>query len=109
MEIKSKKEEKLLDRTFITAEMQADIPPARDSARQAVASSMKVEPKLVVIKKIAPTFGERKVKITAYIYKTEERLKEIEHPKMLAKGKKKVDKEGEEKPAEKGAEKAAKE
>lgn len=108
MEILSKKEEKLLDRTFVTAEMQADIPPARDSARQAVASSMKVEPKLVVIKKITPAFGERKVKITSYIYKTEERLKEIEHPKMLAKGKKKAA-EGEEKPAEKGAEAKAKE
>lgn len=108
MEILSKKEEKLLDRTFVNAEMQADIPPARDSARQAVASSMKVEPKLVVIKKIAPTFGERKVKITAYVYKSEERLKEIESPKMLAKGKKKSAEE-KEKPAEKAAETVAKE
>ncbi len=103
MDIKSKKEGKLLDRTFITAEMQADIPPARDTARQAVASSMKVEPKLVVIKKITPAFGERKVKIEAYIYKTEERLKEIVPKKILAKGRKKTAEE-EEKPAEKAIE-----
>ncbi len=92
MEILSKREEKLLERTEIIASTAADKPPTREQAKQAIASSVKAEPNLVVIKKIMPSFGERKVKITAHIYKSEEKLKQVESPAILNKGKKKAEK-----------------
>ncbi|MDP2749977.1 MAG: hypothetical protein Q8O89_04045 [Nanoarchaeota archaeon] len=89
MEIKSKKEEKLLERTEIIATTAADKPPARPAVQQSLSDALKIDKNLIVVKKIATHFGKREFTITAHVYKTEAKLKEVESPAALNKGKKK--------------------
>lgn len=86
MEIIRKKEEPLLERTEIMAESEGML--TRETAQQAIASSLKIDKKLVTIRKITPIFGTPRVKILAHAYKKEEKLKEVEPATLLNKNSK---------------------
>ena len=110
--IKEKKEEPLLSRMEIVAESTFDnATPSENEIKGQIASSLKVNEDVIVIKKISGGFGVKKASILAYKYsdekardkiepKKKEKKKEVqqggEAPKEAPKGEKKA----EEKPKE---------
>ena len=91
--IKEKKEEPLLSRMEIVAELAFDgAIPSKKEAVSKIASSLKVDENLIVIRKISGGFGIRKVSILAYKY-TDEKEKEKIEPKKKEKAKKEGSKE----------------
>lgn len=110
MEIKEKKEQPLLSRTEITAFVSYEgATPSRTDLKKQLASLVKVDEKLIVIRTIDVAYGETTAKIFAYAYKNEEDMKRIETENALKKGAPKEEKKekapAEAKPEEKPAEK----
>jgi len=72
----------LLHRTELSMEVDYDknVPSAADS-KKIIVSSKKADESLVVIKKIAPVYGQNKAIITASIYDSADALKRVEPPK----------------------------
>jgi ribosomal protein S24E len=96
-----KTEEKpLLARKEVAGKMtfEGKATPSNADVAKAIASELKTDEKLVVVKHIYTAFGSCEAEIQAYVYNTEEDLKKIE-PKEKKKGEKKEG-EGEEAPAE---------
>jgi len=77
-------ERSLLSRNRIYAEVEFDaaVPPRKDII-QKLAESLSVEPDLIVVKKIEPSFGSKKASIAAYVYKNKEERDRIEERKKL--------------------------
>ena len=79
MEILEKVEEPLLSRIAVKASVvfEAATPSTEEVAKQ-IASALKKDEKLVVVKKIATTYGEKKADIDAVVYDSEEAKNKIE-------------------------------
>ncbi|MBS3115261.1 hypothetical protein J4482_01385 [Candidatus Woesearchaeota archaeon] len=77
-------ERSLLSRNRIYAEVEFDaaVPPRKDII-QKLAELLSVEPDLIVVKKIEPSFGSKKASIAAYVYKNKEERDRIEERKKL--------------------------
>ena len=97
MKIISEKNNPLLSRRELLIEIDfPDKTPTKVEVKKQLAEAQKVDEKVIVVIDIIGVYGDRKAKVTAFIYENEKALKEIE-PKEKKK------KEGE-KPAEKQAE-----
>ncbi len=110
MELKiiEKKENKLLSRTEITAEMVHEGPtPSYDAIKKALAKQVNADESLIAVKHVYPSYGESRVKIIANIYDDKKAMESIE-PAAPKKEEKPAEKK-EEKPAEKKEEKPAEE
>ena len=101
LEITEKKEEPLLSRIKIKAEIDFDnVTPSKEELKSRIASSLNASENLIVVKNIYTKFGEKKANALAYCYKSEEDIKKIEpKPKKKKEVKKKAEKK-EEKPKE---------
>lgn len=92
LKILSKKEEPLLSRTKIEAEVSFDkATPSKSEIKNALAKSLGRDEKLIVVKGVYTGYGVRKAKNVSYAYESEEVMKSIEpkpkEPKGGAKGK----------------------
>lgn len=91
----------LLMRAVITADLDYDkVTPSNEEVRKKVAAVVSADPNLVVVKKIANSYGLRKAKVTAYVYEDALSLKRIE-PKEKKDAKAKPGEKKEEASAEK--------
>ena len=91
LKILDKKDESLLSRINIKAEATFQgVTPSKEELQKQIASSLKVDEKLIVIKNVKTFFGQEKVRITAFQYESEGALKNIE-PKKKEKAEKKED------------------
>lgn len=102
IEIKEKKENQLLSRIEISGSISFDgATPSNEQVAQGIASQMKVEPSVVMMKKIRNTLGSHKADFTAFVYKSKEELdriepkpkKQLEKEKKAAEAKKKAEEE----------------
>jgi len=108
IKITEKKEEPLLSRTEIIADITADITPKKQELKTKFASVLKVDEKLVAVKHIYTKFGSKKSKAIVYQYTNEEELKKIEpkeKEKKEVKEEKKEEKKEEPKPKKEKEEK----
>ena len=88
LKITEKKEEPLLSRTRITAEISFDaVTPSNKDVKAKIASALKANENIVVIKNIKVLFGKKEAKVIGYQYEDEKKLKLIE-PKVKVKKKK---------------------
>ncbi|MBW2992969.1 30S ribosomal protein S24e [Candidatus Woesearchaeota archaeon] len=79
LKITEEKENKLLSRKEITAEMTHEGPtPGYNAVKQAIANQLKADESLVAIQHIYPYFGEPKIRIIANIYESREKMEELE-------------------------------
>lgn len=87
-EIREKKENKLLDRTEVSAvvSFEGATPPVADMRDMAV-QKMGCNPDLMVIRKVEPGFGKTEAALTLHIYKAPERMREIEEEYVLKRNK----------------------
>ena len=93
LKIIEKKEEPLLSRTRIFAEISFDsTPPKKTDVQSKVASLQKVSESLIVVKDIKTIFGTKSAKTVCYQYQDEKKLKLVE-PKVKIKKKKEEPKE----------------
>ena len=93
LKITDKKEEILLSRTKIKAELIfTGAVPSQNDVRKEIAAQLKVDEKLVVVRKILCQFKCTKAKVLAYAYINEEDMKKVE---LKAKKKKEKKKEAE--------------
>ncbi|MBI2655281.1 hypothetical protein HYX06_02545 [Candidatus Woesearchaeota archaeon] len=93
IDIAEKKEEPLLSRTMVRANMDFDrSTPSYPETAALLASSLKADEKLIAIRHIYTHFGSKKARIIAYIYTDEGKKKAVE-----PKPKEKKDKKTEEK------------
>lgn len=101
LEIKNKKENPLLHRTEIKALLTWEgATPSNEKVKKEIASQLKADEKLVIVKHIYTKFGTTTADVLAYLYEDQESMKTIEFLKPSAEKK-------EEKPAEEKAEKPA--
>jgi small subunit ribosomal protein S24e len=104
LKITEEKQNKLLSRKEITAEMAHEGPtPGYAAMKKALAKELKADESLIAIHHIYPFFGEPKVKIIANIYETKEKMQELE-PKPAETKKKPSAEKSEEKKKEKAVE-----
>ncbi len=83
-EIKEKKENNLLERTEVAAIISFDgATPPINQMRDIVVQKLGCNPDLMVIRKVEPGFGERKVSLRIHIYKSPEKMKTIEEKYVL--------------------------
>jgi len=76
LKVTSKKEEPLLSRTMVEAELVFEkATPSNEEIRSKLAQSLGKDEKLVVIKNAHTSYGLKKAKITSYVY-DDEKLKE---------------------------------
>lgn len=89
MEIKviNKKDNALLSRVEVKAEIGFfnEPTPKKEDIKKKIASMEKADEKLVVIRKIACSFGFGKANVLAYIYKSEDELNKAEPKKKEVK------------------------
>ena len=79
LKILSKKEEPLLSRTKIEAEVSFDkATPSKSEIRNALAKSLGRDEKLIAVKGIYTGYKVRKAKNVSYAYENEEAMKSIE-------------------------------
>ncbi|MBI2523319.1 hypothetical protein HYW19_02945 [Candidatus Woesearchaeota archaeon] len=79
LKILSKKEEPLLSRTKLEAEVSFDkATPSKSEIRNALAKSLGRDEKLIVVKGIHTGYKVRKAKHVSYVYENEEIMKSIE-------------------------------
>ena len=88
--VTNKKEEPLLSRTMVTADMEFDnaTPPYAEVAAS-LAMQLKADGKLVVIRHVYNSFGARKAQVIAYLY-SDEAKKHLIEPKPKEKKDKKA-------------------
>jgi len=97
IKIIEKKENPLLSRIKVLAEITFQkATPSNDSVKKQIASEVKADENLVVVKNIYTQYGSTSAKVTALVYNSKEDLEKIE-PKS---------KKEEKKPGEQPAEKA---
>lgn len=93
MNLTNKKEEPLLSRTKITARLEFEkATPSYQEITTLLATHLKAEEKLIAIRHIYNSFGNRKAEVTAYIYADEIKKQAIE-PKVKEKNEKKAKEE----------------
>ncbi|MBW2963429.1 30S ribosomal protein S24e [Candidatus Woesearchaeota archaeon] len=88
MELKiiEKKENPLLHRIELEAELTATGPtPSNEAVIKALASQLKAEEKMIIIKHIYSRFGTNVSDVLAFLYDNEEKMKEIEYIKETKK------------------------
>src|SRR3989338_1968148 len=79
LKILIKKEEPLLSRTIIEAEVSFDkATPSKSEIKSALAKSLGRDEKLIVVKGLYSGYGIRKAKNVSYVYENEEVMKSIE-------------------------------
>lgn len=79
LDVKDKKENKLLSRTEVTADLAFDAAtPSNKDVQAELAKKLSVEPELVIIKKIATGYGTRTAGVTAYAYTKKDDMMKIE-------------------------------
>lgn len=78
------KKEDLLFRTVVKAEVLFENAktPSNAEIKKAIASHMKSDESLVVMKKIAPQFGRSQAEVLAYVYNTKEDIVKVEPKKQ---------------------------
>ena len=82
LNVTAKKEEPMLSRTMIKAELEFDkSTPSYAEVTSLVASSLKADEKLIAIRHIYNSFGARKAEVTAYVY-SDEAKKHLIEPKV---------------------------
>ena len=107
LKITEEKQNKLLSRKEITAEMTHEGPtPGYAAMKKALAKELKADESLIAIQHIYPYFGEPKVRIIANIYDNKDKMEElepepVEKKKPAAEKKKKAEKPAEVKKEEK--------
>jgi small subunit ribosomal protein S24e len=111
LKITEKREEELLSRTAIKLHIIFDkATPSKEELKKAIASELKADENLVVVKDIYTEFGNSEADVNAYVYTSKEEMQKIEpKPKKKAKPGTKTSKsesdsvqaKKEEKPAEK--------
>jgi len=85
LKIKEEKDAPLLSRKDIVAEISfKGATPSKTEARKRIASALKADEKLIIVKKIRTSFGSENAEVIACQYSSEETLKSIE-PKEKAK------------------------
>ena len=83
--ITNKKEEPLLSRTELKANVSFDkSTPSYKDISSLIASKIKADEKLVVIKHVYTSFGNRNAEVIAFVYKDEDKRQFIE-PKLKEK------------------------
>ncbi len=89
LEIIDKKQNPVLSRIEIKATIGFEkATPSNDEVKKEIASKLKADEKLVVIKGIYTDFGITKADVNAYVYKTKKDLDKIEPKKKEKKEKK---------------------
>ena len=89
LKILSKKEEPLLSRTIVEAEVSFDkATPSKSEIKNALAKSLGRDEKLIVVKGIYTGYGVRKARNVSYAYENEEVMKSIEPKPKEPKGSK---------------------
>ena len=90
IDIAEKKEEPLLSRTMVRANMDFEkSTPSYTETAALLASSLKADEKLIAIRHIYTQFGSKKARIIAYLY-TDEGKKQAVEPKLKEKKDKKA-------------------
>jgi len=90
MNITNKKEEPLLSRTMITATLEFEkATPSYPEVMSLIASQLKIDDKLIAIRHIYNSFGDKKAEVIAYVYADENKKQFIE-PKAKEKKDKKA-------------------
>ena len=90
IEIAEKKEEPLLSRTMVRANMEFDkSTPSYTETATLLASNLKADEKLIAIRHIYTHFGSKKARVIAYIYADESKKQAVE-PKVKEKKDKKA-------------------
>ena len=85
IDIAEKKEEPLLSRTMLRANMEFDkSTPSYTETAALLASNLKADEKLIAIRHIYTHFGSKKARIIAYLYADEGKKKAVE-PKVKEK------------------------
>ena len=84
LNIAKKTEEKLLGRTLVhaTVEYEAAV-PSRKQISESISKKLSVEPALVVVFRITPTFGSKKADVIAYAYHNKAVFANVEEKKKL--------------------------
>ena len=84
LNIAKKTEEKLLGRTQIHATVEYDSAvPSRKQISESISKKLSVEPALVVVFRITPTFGSKKADVIAYAYHNKAVFAKVEEKKKL--------------------------
>lgn len=65
-------ENKLLDRVEYMFEIQASSTPSRETIKQDIVKSLKVDEKLVSIERVDSQYGSRNIYIKVYVYDSED-------------------------------------
>ena len=90
IDIAEKKEEPLLSRTMVKANMEFDkSTPSYTETATLLASNLKADEKLIAIRHIYTHFGSKKARIIAYLYADEGKKQAVE-PKLKEKKDKKA-------------------
>ena len=85
MKIHDKKNEPLLSRVEVSADIEfAGATPSYQDVTKGVASHMKADEKLVVVRHVYTEFGNKKAKVQAYVY-SDEAKKQFFEPKLKVK------------------------
>ena len=112
LKILDKKEQELLSRTDIKAHITfGKATPSNTEIKKALASELKADENLIIIKNIYTIYGKTEANVNAYAYKSKEEMQKVEpKPKKKAAkpGEKKEEKPAAVKPAEKPKEEAPK-
>lgn len=112
MELKiiDKKEEPLLSRTRVKAEITFEkITPSREEIKSRLVKDLGKDEKLIVVKGIYTYLGSKKAKNLSYVYENEESLESIEPRVKKKAGEKKEEGKAEEKPQGQAKKEEAKE
>ncbi|MAG07854.1 hypothetical protein CMO89_00095 [Candidatus Woesearchaeota archaeon] len=107
VDIKDKKENQLLHRTEVRAELvYSGKTPSKEEVKKFISGKLSSDPELTVVKKVETVFGLEKANVLVYVYKGKEKLKKVEpKPGKKKKGEKPKAKEEKKKPEEKKEEK----
>ncbi|MBI2656406.1 hypothetical protein HYX03_01550 [Candidatus Woesearchaeota archaeon] len=88
--VTSKKEEPLLSRMMLKATIEFEkATPSYPEVTALIANHLKTDEKLIAIRHIYNSFGNKKAEVTAYVY-TDENRKQFIEPKLKEKKEKKV-------------------
>jgi len=88
LEIISKKENALLERTEVLARVHGyEATPKRDAIAEELAKELKCPKEALYLLKVTQPFGGKAASVTAQVYKTAEALTKTIHKKRLLRGK----------------------
>ncbi len=89
LNVTSKKEEPLLSRTIVKANLEFEkATPSYTEVTALLASQLKSDEKLIAVKHVYTHFGNKKAEVIAYVY-ADEAKKQFVEPKLKAKKAKK--------------------